>query len=349
MDGAQEPNAPASTSRRAQSRRLTAEAQDEEARSRKKEEAARRADDTRRDRSGRPGGSRDSPGQYGAARDLGNASGGADARDHERHLVERARARSRTSGFAATLAGTRVFPSRTGRSAPTRSSGRMRPNDARPCHRDERRRIVQRAVCARRRRCSGHRSGRPRNTERPSIVGTAQVGQTADRRRGQLDGQSDRYTYQWQRCDADVASCAAVIGATGKTYGVRLADLGFRLRVAVTARNARGSATVNSPITRDRGACGQRSRTGGRRSRSSRSGSRGHACTRASGSATTRPGTRRFSPPTRVRASPRTRAGSRRSCRRARAASTRGTGCRCCASAARAGTPSRSAPATPRA
>jgi len=40
-----------------------------------------------------------------------------------------------------------------------------------------------------------------------------------------------------------------VTGATAKTYPVRLVDLGFRLRVAVTARNARGSATATSGIT----------------------------------------------------------------------------------------------------
>jgi hypothetical protein len=57
------------------------------------------------------------------------------------------------------------------------------------------------------------------------------------------------FAYQWHRCDADVATCTNVVGATGKTYGVRLADLGYRLRVAVTARNARGSATANSAIT----------------------------------------------------------------------------------------------------
>jgi hypothetical protein len=45
------------------------------------------------------------------------------------------------------------------------------------------------------------------------------------------------------------ASCTNVVGATGKTYGVRIADLGYRLRVAVTARNAKGSATANSAIT----------------------------------------------------------------------------------------------------
>jgi hypothetical protein len=89
----------------------------------------------------------------------------------------------------------------------------------------------------------------PRNTERPSIVGTPQVGQQLTADEGSWTGNPTGYGYQWQRCDADVASCAAVIGATGKTYGVRLADLGFRLRVAVTARNARGSATINSPIT----------------------------------------------------------------------------------------------------
>ena len=75
------------------------------------------------------------------------------------------------------------------------------------------------------------------------------MGQQLTADEGSWTGNPTGYGYQWQRCDADVASCAAVIGATGKTYGVRLADLGFRLRVAVTARNARGSATVNSPIT----------------------------------------------------------------------------------------------------
>jgi len=66
---------------------------------------------------------------------------------------------------------------------------------------------------------------------------------------GSWTGNPTAYAYQWQRCDADVASCSSVVGATGKTYGVRVVDLGFRLRVAVTARNAKGSATVNSAIT----------------------------------------------------------------------------------------------------
>ncbi len=89
----------------------------------------------------------------------------------------------------------------------------------------------------------------PRNTEAPTISGTPKVGQELTANEGSWTANPTGYTYQWQRCDADVASCASVVGATGKTYGVRLADLGFRLRVAVTARNSRGSATANSAIT----------------------------------------------------------------------------------------------------
>jgi hypothetical protein len=56
------------------------------------------------------------------------------------------------------------------------------------------------------------------------------------------------FAYQWQRCDIDAIVCGAVPGATGKTYGVRGADVGFRLRVEVTARNANGAGTaVSSP------------------------------------------------------------------------------------------------------
>jgi hypothetical protein len=52
--------------------------------------------------------------------------------------------------------------------------------------------------------------------------------------------------YQWQRCDIDAIICLDVGGATGKTYGVREPDIGFRLRVEVTARNAMGSNSAFS-------------------------------------------------------------------------------------------------------
>jgi hypothetical protein len=92
-------------------------------------------------------------------------------------------------------------------------------------------------------------SAAPKNTGTPTIAGTAKVGQTLTADNGSWTGSPTAYTYAWQRCDADVASCANVVGATGKTYGVRIDDLGYRLRVSVTARNAKGNATASSAIT----------------------------------------------------------------------------------------------------
>jgi len=92
-------------------------------------------------------------------------------------------------------------------------------------------------------------SSAPRNTAPPTISGTPRVGGELTANEGTWTANPTSFAYQWQRCDADVATCTNVVGATGKTYGVRLADLGYRLRVAVTARNARGSATENSAIT----------------------------------------------------------------------------------------------------
>lgn len=96
---------------------------------------------------------------------------------------------------------------------------------------------------------AGSTSGAPKNTAPPTITGTAKVGQTLTAAEGTWSSNPDAFGFQWQRCDADVASCSNVTGATSKTYVIRLADLGFRLRVAVTARNQKGSATANSAIT----------------------------------------------------------------------------------------------------
>jgi hypothetical protein len=89
----------------------------------------------------------------------------------------------------------------------------------------------------------------PNNTAPPTISGTPKVGQVLTANDGSWSGNPTGYTYAWQRCDADVATCANVVGATTKTYVARLADLGYRLRVGVTARNAKGSDTANSAIT----------------------------------------------------------------------------------------------------
>src|SRR5437762_1149482 len=74
----------------------------------------------------------------------------------------------------------------------------------------------------------------PKNTAPPTISGVARVGQELTANPGSWSGNPDSFAFQWQRCDVDGTNCFDVVGATGKTYGVRLADLGFRLRVRVT-------------------------------------------------------------------------------------------------------------------
>src|SRR5436305_558756 len=66
---------------------------------------------------------------------------------------------------------------------------------------------------------------------------------------GTWTGGATSFTYQWQRCTSST-TCANVDGATARTYGVRSADVGNTLRVAVTAHNSSGStATASSDQT----------------------------------------------------------------------------------------------------
>jgi hypothetical protein len=92
-------------------------------------------------------------------------------------------------------------------------------------------------------------SGTPKNTAPPTVSGTPKVGQTMMADPGSWSGNPNSFAYQWQRCDADIAACSNLAGATSKTYLVLLADLGYRLRVVVTAHNSKGTAAATSAIT----------------------------------------------------------------------------------------------------
>jgi hypothetical protein len=89
----------------------------------------------------------------------------------------------------------------------------------------------------------------PKITERPTVPGDAQAGQTLTAGNGSWSGAPTSFAYQWQRCDADGRNCSDLPGATDRTYTARLADLGFRLRVQVTAKNENGSSTSSSGVT----------------------------------------------------------------------------------------------------
>jgi hypothetical protein len=86
-------------------------------------------------------------------------------------------------------------------------------------------------------------TGAPVNTARPTVGGDAIVGHTLTVDNGTWNGAPTAFRYQWIQCDRFGSGCVGIPGATGKTYGVRFADVSGTLRVVVTARNANGSTS----------------------------------------------------------------------------------------------------------
>lgn len=90
----------------------------------------------------------------------------------------------------------------------------------------------------------------PASTALPTISGTTTTGQTLTATSGSWSGtQPLAFAYQWQRCDAQGASCSSISGATGSTYALGSADVGRTIRVVVTAQNAAGPRTATSGPT----------------------------------------------------------------------------------------------------
>ena len=86
----------------------------------------------------------------------------------------------------------------------------------------------------------------PRLTTTPPIVGQNIVGQTLSIGPGTWQGSTPQtYTYQWNRCNpaGDLVSCTPIALATKTTYVPVTADIGFTLRVYITATNVAGSAS----------------------------------------------------------------------------------------------------------
>jgi hypothetical protein len=76
----------------------------------------------------------------------------------------------------------------------------------------------------------------------PTIGGSALQGQTLQESHGFWSGSPASYTYQWERCSASGAGCAAVSGATQQSYVLGGADVGSTLLVQEVAINAYGSS-----------------------------------------------------------------------------------------------------------
>src|SRR4051794_37435910 len=86
----------------------------------------------------------------------------------------------------------------------------------------------------------------PTNSVRPSVTGSATVGDELRVSRGTWSPTPTSFGFQWQRCSSAGTDCTNVPGATGATYGVRTADVDHRLRALVTARTSTGRSTVTS-------------------------------------------------------------------------------------------------------
>lgn len=89
----------------------------------------------------------------------------------------------------------------------------------------------------------------PVATATPTISGGSTVGDQLTVTNGSWAGGPGTFAYQWRQCDSNGASCVAIPGATSTTYTTTAADVGHRLRAAVTSSNAAGSDTRTTGIT----------------------------------------------------------------------------------------------------
>lgn len=98
-------------------------------------------------------------------------------------------------------------------------------------------------------------SGPPRALNEPAIAGALTQGQTLTATGGSWAGATPiTLAYQWVRCGTDGgrpdgSNCAAIPNGSAPRYVPVAADVGARLRVRVTARNAKGVSTVASNAT----------------------------------------------------------------------------------------------------
>jgi hypothetical protein len=95
---------------------------------------------------------------------------------------------------------------------------------------------------------AGHAA--PSNSAVPTVTGPPAQGATLTATAGTWNGTATiTYAYQWQRCSSGVTSCADIAGATAQTYVATSSDVGYGLRVRVTATNPSGQGVASSAPT----------------------------------------------------------------------------------------------------
>ncbi len=80
----------------------------------------------------------------------------------------------------------------------------------------------------------------PVNITSPTIVGTAQKGQTLVEQHGSWTNEPTGYKYEWLRCNKEGEECSPIAGAVDQTYLATSADVGHTLKVDEIASNNGG-------------------------------------------------------------------------------------------------------------
>lgn len=84
----------------------------------------------------------------------------------------------------------------------------------------------------------------------PAVAGTAIAGRQLTANIGTFSGDAPiKTSFAWERCDATGAACHVIDGATKFVYYPTRADIGFTVRLSVTATNAYGTMVTQSPAT----------------------------------------------------------------------------------------------------
>lgn len=98
-------------------------------------------------------------------------------------------------------------------------------------------------------RPTGPTGAAPGNTAVPRVTGDAVQGATLTASTGTWTNHPTSFAYQWRECNAKAQSCHDIPGATKSTYVAADFNVGFTIRVAVTAVNVAGSTSATSDAT----------------------------------------------------------------------------------------------------
>jgi hypothetical protein len=87
----------------------------------------------------------------------------------------------------------------------------------------------------------------PKNERPPTISGSRNVGSTLTANPGSWSGtQPITFSYQWVRCNSQLANCTSPSGNTSRRFRLTPDDRGRRLIVVVTARNSDGTGQAQA-------------------------------------------------------------------------------------------------------